>query len=157
MKEKTVNILLILFAVLIIIVAFVKYILPRMENNDEVALNINQITLMDVKDTSIKFKELNDVQKNYFVYLFSLNDCYSCIMKGLADTKGLEKKGKKIIIIVIHNSYKEMKSWAKTNSFHENIYFLDKEQFYSSIKAPYLPVIITIKNNKVSNYKFITL
>ncbi len=93
-------------------------------------------------------------KKEIYILLFKLNDCYTCVAKGLADIQNLSRSGSNYICIIVHDSPDDIKGFAET--FPEIIFHqITTKGQYENIRCPYFPVIAKLNNKKIVNYRFI--
>ncbi|MBC7361466.1 MAG: hypothetical protein H5U06_04185 [Candidatus Aminicenantes bacterium] len=154
LSEKTLDYLIIIFSALLVCVFIFRFIIK--DNQKSFSINVAKITISRLDGTQIKLVDMVKNKDEAYILLFRLNDCYSCITKGLSDLQNLSKSGYECIAIVIHDCLPDVKGFAEMFSgisFHQ---LTIKEQ-YEYIHSPYFPVILSLKNKRVVNYRFITL
>lgn len=94
-------------------------------------------------------------KKEIYILLLKLNDCYTCVAKGLADIQNLSRSGSNYICIIVHDSLDDIKGFAET--FPEIIFHQIKTKGqYENIRCLYFPVIAKLNNKRIVNYRFIT-
>jgi hypothetical protein len=143
--------LLILLAIIIIYKFMLKPDLKFVNIND-----FNRIIYKDFKGMSNTMKTLiKDNSNNYFL-VFEINDCGSCILKGIEDLKYFANKGYNAIAVIVYDRPEELVGWTKNYSFKRFI-TIKKEDFYNYFNSQYLPVFFSVSDNKIKNIKYITL
>jgi len=155
MSDKSINKLIILVSIAIMVVISAKYILPMVLKGNDVSLNFSELTLTNLENQPIPFRNIGTNNKQLAVFIFTLNDCQTCIMKGMADALDIQKKGEKIIYIIVHNNFDEFNSWSDTYAQGSEVYYVNTLDSYKFIKSPHLPVMIFVQKGKVDNFKYI--
>jgi len=90
-------------------------------------------------------------KKSVALLFLEIDNCSSCIYKGLNELNNSSYEG---IIIVINNNPDYFRGWVENLEF-KNIYIISKNEFYENIKCPYLPVLVLIKDLKIENIRYI--
>jgi len=153
MKKKNfyMNLGIIIMIIAIIVLVVFKYIIK--DKNSGISINIEKTNLIDLNGKVIKLSQLLSDNVNY-CYIFDLNDCPSCIFKGLNDLTELKKSGDSTMAVVIHNRIDEVSGWS-SNYNYSPFYMIKRNKFYAYIHVQSTPVIIKIKNGKIINYRYI--
>ncbi len=155
MKKDTVyNIIIGFFIIAITILVVVKFFLK----GDKTSFVIEDLNDVEISDFSGKkfnlISLLNKNEETYFLML-EVDNCGSCISKGLSELKSLQKVGKTCIPIVIHDRVNEISGWASNYDF-SSFFCISKKTYYEYFKFTYLPVIFSIKNKTVKIIRYIT-
>jgi|YelNatPaOPRAMG01_1025707.scaffolds.fasta_scaffold09448_8 hypothetical protein len=152
-SEKTINYLLVILAIILLLIVIFRFI--SKDNKASFSINVNKIKISSLDGNQIKLIDILRNKKDTYILLFKLNDCYTCIAKGIADIQNLSKSGSDYICIVIHDSLNDIKNFAET--FPEiNFHQITTKEQYENIHSLYFPVIANFKNKRLINYRFIT-
>ena len=98
--------------------------------------------------------DILDKNDETYCLIFELDNCNTCIYKGIDDLNRLKKDGLDTIAIIVHDSIEDINGWSKHYDY-SSFYMLKKSEFYKNITSSILPVFIKIKKGKVMNYRFI--
>jgi hypothetical protein len=152
-KDMFYNIGIGVLVIAIMVLIVVKFIAPKNVNADVRIKDHEKITVMDLDGNQISLVDLFDKADTTYFFIFEMNDCFSCISKGLEDLKSLKKAGKPCMGIVVHHMVDEVKGWSANYDFSP-FFVIKKPDFYEYIKTPVTPVMVEFKNGKVENYRF---
>ncbi len=151
-KNFYLNIAIIMMIIAIILLVVFKFVIN--DNRNDVSLDIEKTNLVDLNGNKIKLSQMLSNDKVTYCLIFDMNDCPSCILKGLNDLSELKKTGLKSMAIVVHNRIDEVSGWS-SNYDYSPFYMLNRNKFYEYIHVQSTPVIIKIRNGKVENYRYI--
>jgi hypothetical protein len=140
-----------LILAVIVVVIFKFFIKPTPQESFKFN-DIEQLTVQDLSANPIKLVDILDENKETYVLLLELRDCGSCIYAGIEDMIRLKKAGNPAIIIPVHERVDEIVGWSGSYDFSP-FYMMKTAMFYQQIKCATLPVIVKIKNRKVTGYR----
>lgn len=149
-----VNCLLVVISIVLIIVVVFKFVINKSDSSNY-SMDVGAITITSMDGEPKKLMDIALYNGDTYVLVFKLNDCYSCIAKGIEDIQNLHASGSVYISIVIHDSLNDVRGFAETfpNVVFHQMTTVDQ---YEHIRSPIFPVIVKMKNNKVSSYNFVT-
>jgi len=130
-----------------------KFVLKHNPQMEFATDELNKITLNTLSHTKLKMSDIIK-EKDVFVLIIDMNDCYTCIHKGIEDLKRLQKSGKECFVIVIHDYLDEVKGWSETIDF-KPFYAIEKVDYYEHIHSKITPVLIHFKKGRINKYNFI--
>lgn len=114
---------------------------------------LERISVVSLDHEQIKLVDMIKGSGTY-VLLLDMNDCYTCIHKGIEDLKQLKKSGENCLVLVIHDNTEDVKGWAGTFDF-KPFYIIEKATFYRHIHCPSTPVIAMFKEGNLFKYRYI--
>jgi len=114
---------------------------------------VEDIPLVTLEKKEILFSALLNSHESYLLF-FDLSSCPPCIFRGINELEKLKKDGKNAIAIAINDWAEEWITWTMNVGFRP-IYMLRKESIGPSLCFPYLPVLLRLKNKKVTGHKYI--
>lgn len=152
-SEKAIDYLLLILSIVLILIVISKFIIK--DNKAPFSMNVNRITISSLDGTHIRLADMLTNKGDIYVLVFRLNDCYTCLAKGIADMQDLSRSGSDYICLVIHDNLEDIKGFAQI--FPEiNFHQITTKEQYENIRSPYFPIIVMLRNKKVINYRFIT-
>ena len=92
--------------------------------------------------------------KTSYCLIFDMNDCYSCILKGIDDLKALKGSGMNGFGLAVHDSTDEVAGWSKNYGFSP-FFVIKKFNFYNHVHTSITPVLVKFDKGVVENYRFI--
>jgi len=155
-RERLLDIGIIILALVIILILFVKF--NPLEKKKKLSVSIDNIELLNVIDlnsNSIRLVDIMRSSEETYCMLFELTSCHSCILQGIEDIKSLREAGNESIIILVHDYFEDFKGWSISKNINFS-YLMKKSDFYKHINIPALPVILKFKENQLRSFKFIT-
>jgi len=132
-----------------------KFVLPRSETGSFEIKDLNTITVYDLNENPLNLTDLLDKDKETYCLMFELTNCYSCIFKGIEELRQLRQSGAHCLAIAVHDLVFDIEGWSKKQSFSP-FFVLKKIDFYRAIQSPFMPVLFTLENGKVTHFRFIT-
>jgi len=115
---------------------------------------LQDTTVTDMDGQALPFAELaNGSDDVYFLFL-ELENCESCLYKGLNDIQALAEAGESAAAVVVNDWQQEVAGWSKHYAFP--IYRLSKSDFYQSFRTDYLPMLTTFRHGEVDGARPIT-
>ena len=117
--------------------------------------NMDHLSVTDLMGNKVKFQDSWKKGETVYCLLFDLNDCFSCIYRGLEDLKYLKNKGKKCLGIVINDYVEEVKGWAAQYECSP-VFLLKRIDFFNHIKCVKTPVFFILEKGNVENFRYIT-
>ena len=153
-SENLVNYLLVVFSIVLIIVVLFKFVIKK-GNPSNFSMDVAAITITSLDRAQIKLIDLVKNKSDTYILVFKLNDCYSCIAKGIEDIQNLHTSGHEYVSIVIHDSLYDIQGFAET--FPKVVFYqMTTADQYEHIRSPIFPVVVKLKNDKVVTYKYVT-
>jgi hypothetical protein len=153
-KNLFLNIAITVAAVLVILVALFKFILPNKPASSFQLNNPEQIEVQDFMENKLPLSGVIDKEKLTYIFIFEITDCGTCLFKGMEDMMRLKKAGNPCLAIAVHDLLDELRGWSAHYEFTP-FYMLKKTDFYQHIQAAGTPVIAKIKHKKVVGYRYI--
>ena len=115
-RELFYDILIAVVVVTIIGVVVYKFVLKQNPQMEFAIDELNKINLNTLSHSKIKMSDIIK-DRDVFVLIIDMHNCYTCIHKGIEDLKRLQKSGKECFVIVIHDYLDEVKGWSETIDF----------------------------------------
>lgn len=141
--------------ILAIVGVFVFKFLPKPHPRESFLFNnIQQVSVLDLAGNPIKLVDILDSQKETYIMFLELRNCGSCLVAGIEDMIRLKKAGNPAIIIPVHERVDEILGWSGTWEFSP-FYMIKTADFYQQLQCAVLPVIVKVKNQKVTGYRYI--
>jgi len=97
-----------------------------------------------------------DKTDNTHLLILELENCESCLYKGITDIQSLAKSGNHTLVVVVNDWPIEVKSWAEHYP-DIPIFAMPKSTFYNHFNLSYLPAILRIEGEKVVTHRDITI
>lgn len=158
-KNTVLNILLGLVFIGIVAVVVFKLVIPPSSPQGSGYLRISgwqDIGVMDINGNKIKLGRIIPGDSSIYVMICDMDDCFSCIYKGVDDMKKLGNAGHEGVVVVVADKIEDVKGWSAANfPGYSNFYMLDTASFYDHIQTPSTPVIAKIESGKVSSFRLI--
>ena len=155
-KQLLLNISIGIAILAVLAVVLVKFVLPWKSGNQYQFRDFEKIVVYNTDGKTIPLSSIVSKAESTYCFLFNMNDCFTCIAKGIEDLESLKKSGKKAIGLMVHDNIKEVKGWASTYEFSP-FYSIKRSEVYEHIILPKLPVMLEIKNNEIENIRYIHL
>ncbi len=155
-KENLLNATLVLIIIAVVTVILFKFVLTG-DHHDHNAVSIenpDQISLIDMHGNSIKFPDVVDSDRETYLLIFEMTNCYTCIFDGIGDLIKLKKAGKNCLTIAVHDQLIDVSGWSATHDFTP-FYMLKKVDFYEHIRCSKFPVMVKLKNGVPISHRFI--
>lgn len=147
--------IILLMAGIIALIVF-KYALPSRKSKIEVGFkDYNNISVLDLMGNQIKLPDIMAKDETVYCLVYDLNNCYTCIYKGIEDMRSLKKAGKKTMILVLNDFVDTVRGHAGLYDYSP-FFALRKTEFYEHFQIPLLPAVIQVKNGKILKGIFIT-
>ena len=154
-KDGIYNLLIILLSLGVITVALFKFILITEPGIVRVE-DVDHIRLRDASENTLKLYPLLNGELDNYILLFEMDNCGSCIYKGLKELEFFQKKGNNCIAIMIHDRPSELSGWSDNYDFHP-IYFISRSGFYEYFDCQQLPVMFRISGEKIEIIRYFTI
>jgi len=154
-KDGIYNLLIILLSLGVITVALFKFILTAEPGIVRVE-DVDHIRLRDTSENTLKLNPLLNGELDNYILLFEMDNCGSCITKGLNELEFFREKGKNCLAIMIHDRPVELAGWADNYEFHP-IYFISRSGFYEYFNCQQLPVLFAISGDQVRIIRYFTM
>jgi len=151
-RNKLLDYIIVILIILLILIIFYKFFFKKKYNIIEIN-NLKKIVLKDFNNKEYSLKGI--IKDECYLLIFSIDDCGTCIDKGIYRLKYFYDKGKNAIGIIIHGNISEIKNWPDNYKF-KKFYFINKELYYKYFKNEFTPLLFYMKNNEVVWYKYIT-
>lgn len=139
----------------IILVVLFKFIIVRKEPGVLTIDRLDSIIVYDLHEKPNKLIDLFNRDKNTYLLLFELDNCYSCIFKGMNELNRLRRAGEHCIAIAVHDYIPDVVGFSQVQDFSP-FFVLKKIDFYRHIHVSYMPVFFILFKGKVINSRFIT-
>lgn len=152
-KDRGLNFILIVLTICLILAV----VYPMFTGKKQSCIpfdKIKNIPILSVEEKEIFLDEMLD-SNEHFILFFELSSCPPCIYRGFDELQGLKSSGKNVSAVTVHNWVDEWIHWAKNIDF-DPIYLVNKTNLEKNVFIPYLPMLIRLKNGKVSDCKYIT-
>ena len=149
------NIGIVVVLIAISLVVYYRFLATKPTAKSDVAIKkIETLTVIDTSGTEIKFSRLLGKGESTYLFLFEMDDCYSCIYKGMRDLVQLKKDGKNTAALVIHELIDEVDGWSAKQDYAP-FFMIKKTTFYDHISISITPVIMKIADGKVESFRYI--
>lgn len=153
-NDLLLNVVITVLLAAVVVVVIVKFVITG-KNSDLFNIDaLESITVYDLNKNPLKFSDLLAKDKETYCLLFEWTSCYSCIVNGIEDLEKLKESGSHCMAIAVHDLVYDINGWSKHQDFSP-FFVLKKIDYYKNIRSATLPVIFTIKNGKVENFRFI--
>jgi hypothetical protein len=145
---------LVLIMGIIFLIAF-KFFINGKNKGDFGIAEIQQLKLADLNGNNLNFFYLLSENNETYCLFFELNNCYSCIYKGIEDLKKLKVSGCQTMGIAIHDYINDVEGWS-ANHEYTPFFVLKKTDFYKHFSCSLLPVLVKFHKGEVNSYRFVT-
>jgi hypothetical protein len=149
------NIIIALLVAVAAALIIVKFVLPRSEAGPFEIKDLNAVTVYDLNENPLRLTDLLDKDKETYCLMFELTNCYSCIFNGIEELRQLRQSGAHCLAIAVHDLVYDIEGWSRKQAFSP-FFVLKKIDFYRAIQSPLMPVLFTLKNGRVTRFRFIT-
>lgn len=130
-------------------------LIVKSHNSADFNIRMEEIKITNMEGGSEDLIDLAAEKSETYILIMRLNDCYSCVAKGIEDIKSLYSSGYGYVVIAAHDSLDEVRGFAGIFS-DVKFYQLSVADLYQSIRSPMLPVMAKVKNGRVVGHRFIT-
>jgi hypothetical protein len=148
------NVAIVTLILAVIVVVVFKFVLKPNQQESFQFNDIEQLEVQDLAGNQVKLVDLLDNHKETFILLLEIRNCGSCISSGMDDITRLKNAGNPAMIIPIHDMLEDIVGWSGTYNFSP-FYMMKKVTFYKQINCAALPVMVKVKNRKVTGYRYI--
>ena len=147
------NCLIALCSIVLSVAVIFKFIV-KSDKSADFFIHIEKIKITNMEGESVDLIDLVAENSETYILIMRLNDCYSCIAKGIEDIKSLHLSGHGYVVIAAHDSLDEVR--GLTGIFSDvRFYQLSVAEQYQFIHSPMLPVLVKIKNGRVVAHRMI--
>lgn len=115
--------------------------------------NAREMILSDLDGNPVCFPDLVSSGGETCCLFFGLNQCYSCIFRGLEDLKLLQQQEKNCFAVAVHDSIGDVRGWLTHESF-QPVYVMSWDAFLRHVTCRSLPVIVRLKKSRVTHCKY---
>ncbi len=150
-RQKILDGAIIMMVLAIVTIITFKFVLPA---KPDLIIDFKKMDLLDLNKNTIVLSDLLNKEETSYCMIFDLNDCFSCINKGIADLKALQEAGHNAIAIAVHQQVDELNGWSKHHDFSP-FFMIRRPDFYQHIEVQTTPVIIKIEKNEIKNFRYI--
>lgn len=84
-----------------------------------------------------------------WLMFFGLDQCYSCVARGLADLTLRRGEGDHCLAVAIHSRPRDVRGWAAHESFRP-IFVTSRATFLNHVECRSLPVILRLEKGRVT-------
>jgi hypothetical protein len=155
-KQLFLNISICIAVISVVVVVLIKFVLPGKSWSEYKFQDFEKITVFDIEGKETKFSTMVSTSESTYCFLFNMEDCYSCIVKGIQDLESLKNSGKRAIAVMVHDYPDELKGWSGNFKFTP-LYSIKRAEVYEHIIVPKLPVMLEIKDNEIESIRYIQL
>lgn len=143
----------ILALAIILVVVFKFLVTPKPKETFDIQ-DIEQIKVTDFNGDEINLTLFLEKSEVTYMLIFQLNDCYSCVYRGLTDLKALQKEGKQCLALVVHDNMEDVQGWSAHEDFSPFL-MLKRTDFLEYVNCPHTPVFLKIAKGKIKSYRYI--
>ncbi|MCP5105384.1 MAG: hypothetical protein GY950_18490 [bacterium] len=145
---------IVVLLIVVVAVVYVKFFAAKPQSPVDIK-GIDTLTVLDTSGTAVKFSGLMENGRSAYVFIFYMDDCYSCIHRGIQDLVQLQKDGKNCVGLVVHELINEVEGWSAKQEFSP-FFMIKKTDFYEHVNTSMTPVIMKIVDGKVESSRYIT-
>jgi len=131
----------------------------RMNDSGSPALllgNLEQVTLHDLQEESDTFAELLAKHPDAHVLILELENCASCLYKGMNDLSALVTEGHDGFVVVVNDWQEEVVGWS--GNYPQVPFFrMTRSDLYTGMNIPHLPVLLGFEKGSLTSHRFITV
>ncbi len=115
--------------------------------------NAHELVLSDLDGGRVFFQDLVLSRGETCCLFFGLNQCYSCIFRGMEDLKLLQKQEKNCFAVAVHDNIQDVRGWLTHESFHP-VYVMSRDAFLRHATCRSLPVIVRMEKSRVTHCEY---
>ncbi|HDP95933.1 MAG TPA: hypothetical protein ENN40_11325 [Candidatus Aminicenantes bacterium] len=115
--------------------------------------NAREMILSDLDGNRLCFLDLVSSGGETCCLFFRLNQCYSCIFRGMEDLKLLQQQEKNCFAVAVHDSIEDVRGWLTHESFHP-VYVMSRAAFLRHVTCRSLPVIVRLEKSRVIHCEY---
>ena len=142
------------FLVGALVTALVVRLAGNVDGDPGVAIhNAREMVLSDLDGNQVFFQDLVSPKGETYCLFFGLNQCYSCIFRGLEDLKRLQQQEKNCFAVAVHDSIEDVRGWLTHESFHP-VYVLCRDAFLRHVTSRGMPVIVHLEDGRIRHSRF---
>ncbi|MBN1196091.1 MAG: hypothetical protein JXA62_01640 [Candidatus Aminicenantes bacterium] len=112
--------------------------------------NAREMILSDLDGNRFCFLDLVSSGSETCCLFFGLNQCYSCIFRGMEDLKLLQQQEKNCFAVAVHDNTKDVRGWLTHESFHP-VFVMSRHAFLRHVSCRLLPVIVHMEKSRVTH------
>jgi hypothetical protein len=132
----------------IVLVIIFKFVLNQKPQESFTIKNMDEINVIDLSGNRSKLANFLEKDDITYLLIFQLNDCYSCIYRGMKDLKDLQQAGKQCLGLVVHDYTEEVSGWSTQQDFSPFL-VLKRLDFFEYVKSAHTPVFVKIVKGKI--------
>lgn len=157
--NKLLNILLVLIITGIAALVAFRFVLPKKNGPPPGNFRVTElenIVVTDLSGNKMKLGAVMPGDSSFYLLICDMDDCFSCIFKGVDDMSKLHGAGHENAVIVVADKIEDVNGWTAANfPDYRAFYMLDTAGFYRHIHTPVTPVLAKIEKGKIISFRFI--
>jgi hypothetical protein len=115
-----------------------------------------EITVHDMGDKDAQLADILAGTPESYILLLELDNCPTCLYKGMRDIEALVKAGQSAYVVVVDDWQSEVQGWSKHYP-DVPVFRMAKDVFYGELRASHLPVLLKLANTELVSHRFITV
>ena len=121
--------------IVIVVISIILLILFKFILNDKIniGIDINQIKIYNINGDKIQLSDIIPKDGITYCFVFDMNDCNTCILKGIDDLIELKKSGLDCFALAIHHRIDEVSGWSSNYDFTP-FFMINKKVFMRTLK-----------------------
>lgn len=154
-NDKTFYVIFSVAVLILIIAAIFKFGILNKNRKELLLASENTIEIVDLSMKKLSFNELIKPEESNYILFMEINNCPSCIQKGIALLQSFVANNN-CMIMIVHNWPEELKNW-KSNFNFDKTFVIKPEVFYKSFDINYLPALVDKNKTGMRIIKYITI
>jgi hypothetical protein len=138
----------------IISVIVFKFVLQQKPRESFSIKNPDQINITDLNGNSLKLVDYMGKDNVSYLLIFQLNDCFSCVLRGMNDLKELQQAGRQCLGLAVHDYPQEVSGWSAHQDFSPFL-MMKRLDFFEHVQCAHTPVFVKMVNGKIESYRYI--
>ena len=138
----------------IILVIIFKFVIKQKPQESFALNNLDEINVIDLNGNHLKLVDYLGKDEVSYLLIFQLNDCFSCIYRGMNDLKELQQAGKQCLGLAVHDYPEEVSGWSAQQDFSPFL-MLKRLDFFEHVRCAHTPVFVKIVKGKIASYRYI--
>jgi len=118
--------------------------------------NPAEIVVHDMGDNDSRLADMLARAPESYILLLELDNCPTCLYRGMRDIEALVKAGQSAYVIVVDDWQSEVEGWSKHYD-EVPVFRMAKDVFYSQMQAGHLPVLLKLEGSEIISHRFITV
>jgi len=128
---------------------------PASREPDVIVRGVTEMNMRDLAGDTVNLATRLSPRGATWLMFFGLDQCYSCVARGLADLTLLRKRGEHCLAVAVHPNLDEVKGWLTHESFRP-IFVISRAAFLNHVECRSLPVILRMENGRVTSCAYPT-